>query len=333
MKKQILLSIIFLTSLSVYAQPQFSGIASRVGAFSRLGFGARGIGMGNSMTAVTKGELVSYYNPALSAFQENNSFQSSYTFLSLDRSLNFISFTRNFKMYGKPDSSGNRKLRSTAGISLGLINAGVSNIDKRDNQGIKTGDLSTTENQFFISVSNRFSSKFALGLAVKFYHYSLFDNVSSSALGIDLGFLYSINDQWNVAFVISDINSKYKFDTTPVLEQDGSNSENKFPLLKKIAVAYRNETIGILGSLELEISNADTKIIKAGAEYKVIEDFFVRAGLDQLNLNNSDFLPKPSAGFSYYKLLGDIKLGVSYAFMIEQYSSSDRHVIGVNINF
>jgi len=77
-----------------FSQPQFSSISSLPGSFSRLGFGARGLGMGNAMSAVIEGNLVSYYNPALAVFQESNSFQTSYSFLSLDRSLNFINFTK-----------------------------------------------------------------------------------------------------------------------------------------------------------------------------------------------------------------------------------------------
>ena len=56
--------------------------------------------MGNSIGAVNEGNLVSYYNPALSVFQNDNYFQTSYSFLSLDRSLNFLNFTKRFE-FGK----------------------------------------------------------------------------------------------------------------------------------------------------------------------------------------------------------------------------------------
>ena len=152
MKKLIL--ILFIAAAAVInAQPEFSDINSRVGAFSRLGFGARGIGMGNAMSAVTSGELVSYYNPALSSFQEGNSFQTSYSFLSLDRSLNFVNFTRQFKLgRKKSDNADEDKPRSIAGVSFGIINSGVSKIDGRDSQGNQTGELSTSENQFFLAL-------------------------------------------------------------------------------------------------------------------------------------------------------------------------------------
>lgn len=316
------------------AQPKFSKISSMPGAFSRIGFGARGISMGNAMSANIDGNLVSYYNPALIVYQEDNSFQTSYSFLSLDRSLNFLNFTKRFEFYSKKDSLiENPKPRATAGISVGIINAGVSKIDGRDNQGIKTGDLSTSENQFFLGLANKFSEKLSVGIAVKFYYYKLYEDINTNSVGFDVGALYRVNDQWNVSLMISDINSKYKWDTAPVYELQGSTTEDKFPVIKKIGASYHNQKIGLIVSSEFENSNAETNILRLGAEYNLIENLFVRGGIDQFNLSNGDFPPKPALGFSYFKEFGNITFGVDYAFMIEQYSPYDRHIIGLNVNF
>jgi len=331
--KIILLAVsIFFFSSYLIAQPKFTEINSKVGAFSRMGFGARGIGMGNAMSAVTTGNLVSYYNPALPPFQENNSFQSGYTFLSLDRSLNFLSFTRKFDFYSKVNSQ-DKEPRATAGISFGIINSGVSGIDGRDNNGLQTGELSTSENQVFLGVSNKFSKKLSLGIAVKFYYYKLYEEITTNGIGLDIGALYKVNDNWNVSLMISDLNSEYDWDTSPIYQQQGLTSMDKFPVLNKIGVSYYNPEIKILTAIEFENSNAGTNIIRFGAEYNIYENLFLRGGLDQFNLSNTEAGLKPSLGFSYSKTLGDWIVGVEYAFMIEQYSSSDRHIIGLNINF
>ncbi|HKB86580.1 MAG TPA: DUF5723 family protein [Ignavibacteriaceae bacterium] len=325
MKKYFLILIIFSFNVLLIAQPQFSRISSMPGAFTRMGFGARGIGMGNAMTAVTEGNLVSYYNPALSVFQEGNSFQTSYTFLSLDRSLNFLSFTRRFDLGGKKNRA--------AGISAGIINSGVSKIDGRDNQGLQTGELATSENQFFVGLGKRFSEHLAIGIEAKFYYYKLYESITSSGVGVDIGAIYKINDQWNTAISITDVNSAYKWDTSNLYGTDGTVSTNKFPILKRLAVSYFNSSLGLLASLEFENSNAETNIIRAGAEYNIYEGLYLRAGIDQFNLSNSDFLPKPAAGFSYSRSFDGISVGVDYAFMIEQYSPQDRHVVGINVIF
>jgi opacity protein-like surface antigen len=331
--KKNFISILIISS-SVFAQPQFSEMGASVGAFSRMGFGARGIGMGNAMTAVTSGELVSYYNPAATVFQEKNSVLTGYSFLSVDRNLNFLSFTRRFDFYSKKDSLvENPKPRNSAGFSIGVINAGVSKIDGRDNNGLPTGELSTSENQFFLAVANRFSEKFSIGITAKFYYYKLYEDITSTSLGVDIGALYKINEQFTIAVAVVDINSKYKWDTSPVYETDGVVTEDKFPNLRKIGVSYHNKALGLLAAIELENSSKETNILRAGVEYNIYDGLFLRGGIDQVNLNNKDWPVKPSLGFSFYKSFGNFIVGVDYAFAIEQYSTSDRHIVGLTFNF
>lgn len=302
------------------------------GSFSRMGFGARGMGMGNSVSAVTDGNLVSYYNPALSVFQEKNSVNASYSFLSLDRKLNFLSFTRKFELRSKKDSA-NAEPRGVAGISFGIINSGVGKIDGRDNQGLKTGELSTSENQFFLSFANRFSKKLALGLAVKFYYYKLYEKMTSNGLGFDIGALYSFNQNAKLSLMISDLNSKYKWDSKEARGEQGKGTEDKFPLLKKIGLSYKFNDPDLVASMEFENSNAETNILRFGAEYNIYDKLYLRGGLDKWNLSNKDFPPRPSFGFSYFKDFANTIIGIDYAFVVEPYSSFDQHILGVNFSF
>ncbi len=326
MKLKIFIMLITLSTI-INAQAKFSDISSYPGSFSRMGFGARGMGMSNALSSVYTGNLVSYYNPALSAFQSKNSAQVGYSFLSLDRSLNFASFTRNFEFSSKDTT---KKRTRSAGISVGVINAGVSKIDGRDNQGIATGDLSTSENQFFIGLANRFSEKFAVGIAVKLYYFHLYDNINSTTMGFDLGAIYIFNPNFSAAFVISDINSKYKWDTTDLYGQDGNNEENKFPVLKKLSVAYNFIEPKILTVVELENSNAKTNYLRFGAEYNLYENLFLRCGVDKINLNNSDVSAKPSIGFTYNYKFESWEFGFDYAYIYEPYSINNIHVVGLN---
>ncbi len=327
---------IALTILSVpaFAQLETSTIGSAPGAFSRLGFGARGMAMGNAMSSVITGEKTAYYNPALASFQEGNSFQTSYSFLSLDRSLNFLSFTRNFKMGVKQNPDGSyTKPRSVAGVSGGIINAGVSGIDARDNQGIIFDELSTSENQFFIAVSNKFSEHFAIGLRFNFYYYSLYEEVSASAVGLDLGLIYILNDNFSFSFVLQNLNSEYKWDTTPVYGQSGANTIEKFPTIKKLGATYYLKDPNLLVSVEWEGSNMGTNYIRLGAEYEVFENLFLRGGFDRWNLSNADEPMRPALGFSYARPFGSTVIGFDYAFVVEPYSDYASHIIGLNFNF
>jgi len=322
----------FLSSSFVFAQPVVSSISSKPGAFSRMGFGARGMGMGNAMSAVIDGSLVSYYNPAIAIFQKDNSFQASYSFLSLDRSLNFLNFTKRFS-FGPSFSSGDSSMPRGAGLSFGLINSGVSNIDGRDQDGNKTGNLSTSENQFFVSFSKGFSSKLAVGLSVKFYYYHLYSQISATGVGLDLGALYRLTDNFNLSLVFSDLNSAYKWDTSPIYQEQGTTTNDVFPVLEKIGVSYTNKQIGIIADVELENSNAQTDILRGGIEYNIYKGFYLRTGIDQFNLRNSDYPVNPSFGFSFFTQLGKIIVGIDYAYVIEPYSPLDRNIVGINIKF
>lgn len=323
-----------LLSITLFAQPKFSEMAVQPGAFSRMGYGARGIGFGNAMSSVIDGELVSYYNPAVAPFQNDNSFIAGYSFLSLDRSLNFLSYTRKFDFYSASDTARiNRKPRTTAGLSIGVLNSGVSDIDGRDNNGLSTGSLSTSENQFFMGLAATVSQKLSLGVNIKYYYYKLYEDINSDAIGFDIGALYRVNDQFNISLVITDINSKYEWNTTSIYEQEGLVTEDKFPTLRKIGVSYRNKEIGILGAIEFENSSAQTNIIRAGVEYNIYDEFYIRGGIDQFNIDNLDWPVVPSVGFSFYKAFDSLVVGVDYAFQYEQFSNDGRNIIGLNFNF
>lgn len=332
MLNKIFYIVLIFVATSLNAQTQFSEISTKVGAFSRMGFGARGMGMANALSSVKEGNISSYYNPANIVFQNDNLFQTGYSILSLDRSLNFISYTRKFEFGKKEDNEGNIRARSTAGVSIGLINSGVSNIDGRDGQGKQIGNFSTSENQFFISVANKFSDKLSIGINFKFYYYKLFENFSANGFGLDLGVLYSINPAMNISFVIVDLNSKYTWDSGKLYGTNGTTSVDKFPLLKKIGFSYKVQN-DLLTAIEFESSNANTNILRIGAEYKPIESLLFRAGIDKININNLEVPVRPSFGFSYFYIIKNYTIGFDYAFAYEPYSSSDQHIIGINFRF
>ena len=331
----VVLSFVLVAASVISAQSnQYDEISSRPGAFSRMGFGARGMGMGNAMSAVIHGDLVAYYNPALSVFQKDNSFQTSYSILSLDRKLNFVSFTRKFE-FGKKkkDQTSKRKTKSVAGISVGLINASVDNFQRRDNQGNVTGELSPFENQFFIGLANRFSEKLSIGFNAKFYYSKLYEEISTTTFGIDIGVLYLANENLSISAMVTDLISKYEWNTTPIYDQEGFSTDDPFPLLMKIGVSYKFDNPNLITSVEFEHSDAGTDYLRLGLEYNIFEGLFVRGGLDKFNISNTDAPSRPSLGFSYFHDFSTLLLGVNYAFVAEPYSSSDRHIIGVDINF
>lgn len=310
MKKFIKGLIILLIANSAFAQ-----LGGYPGSFTRMGFGARGISMGNAMTSVIQGDVTGFYNPAISAFQNEHLINLSYSFLSFDRSLNFISYTKNFRFTNQKSGG--------AGFTFSWINAGVSNIDGRDIDGFHTEDYSVYENQFMFAPSIKVSEKFAFGIGFKLYYSKLFEGVKSTSVGFDFGALYIVNDKVTVGASVKDIKSKYEWNTNGIYGQYGNTTTDKFPLLYTLGVSYNLPKNFGLVSLDFQSSDKKSNIIRMGVEVKPVKDFAFRGGFDRFDFSSSDKFGNASFmfGVGYQKALKSIILGIDYAFVMEPYSN------------
>lgn len=309
MRKLFIILIFIFISINCYAQ-----LGGLPGAFTRMGFGARGISMGNALSSVITGDLVGYYNPALSLFQEDHLITLSYSFLSFDRTLNFLSYTKNFKLP--------KQTSGEAGVTFAIINAGVSDIDGRDIDGFHTEYYSVYDYQFLFAPSIRVSEKVALGIGFKFYYSKLFEEVTSTSLGFDVGALIKVNDKINVGLTVKDIKSENEWNTTNIYKQYGNTTKEKFPLLYTLGVSYLlPKNLGV-ASLEYEGSNQKSHILKAGIEYSPFAGINLRAGFDRFDFKSDDKFgnSKIMFGIGYQKSLSNYIAGLDYSFVMEPYS-------------
>jgi hypothetical protein len=304
--------IIIFFAISSVSYAQLGGLP---GSFTRMGFGSRGIAMGNAMTAVTTGDIVGYYNPAVSPFQDEHLINLSYSFLSFDRTLNFVSYTKNFKIPNQPEGG--------AGVTFSWINEGVSNIDGRDADGFKIGDYSVSENQFLFAPAIRVSEKVSLGVGFKFYYSKLFTSVTSTSLGFDAGAIYIVNDKINVGFAARDIASKYQWNTNDIYGQNGTQTTDRFPTLYDFGVSYLLPKNFGLAAIGYEASNQRSNIIRMGAEVTPVKNFSFRAGFDRFDFNSNDKFGNAEVmfGLGYQKAFLTFIVGIDYSFVMEPYSN------------
>jgi len=313
----LLMSVLVLGLSGVHsAVAQIGGLP---GAFSRLGFGARGIGMGNVMTSITGGEVSAYYNPALLPWTDRRSATATFGILAFDRSLNFLN-------YSQP-------LPPNAGISAGIINAGVSDIDGRDGDGEQTGSLRTSENQFFLAFGVRLKQGFSLGINIKLYYYHLYTDVTSATVGVDFGLAYPVSPQLTLAASVRDVGSKYKWDTSKLYGQSGQSSEDRFPQLYILAASYAlPDSIGIVAG-EVEFSSAKSALARVGAEVPIIPEVTVRAGIDRIDLRENGNGVKPSVGFTLKKQIDSWTPALTYAYIFEPFATSGINLISLSVMF
>ncbi len=314
------ISFLIIVSFSA-AEAQLAGMP---GAFARMGSGARGMGMGNAMTAVVDGPVTNYYNPAVTPFLSGRTASASFGILSFDRSLNSLSFAL--------------PLKPTAGFAASILNSGVGKIDGRDNDGFKTDMYSTSENQFAFSFGNKMSKKVALGLALKIYYYHLFDNISAQGFGFDLGGIVHLTSALTFGIALQDVGVQYTWDSSPLYGQEGSNFKESFPSLRKIGLAYAfGDSLGII-SAEFENNSTGTNIIRLGGEINLIEQFSLRAGLDQVNLpqkgeNSFGDKTAPAFGFSLREEFDGWHPTLDYAYIIESYGVTSFHMLTLSVGF
>lgn len=308
---------IFLTvTIVMTANAQNAGSA---GAFARLGYGARGMGMGNALTAVGYGDISTYYNPALSPYTQLRTASATFGILSLDRYLNFLNYTM--------------ALPPHAGFSVGIINSGVRNIDGRDNDGYHTEDYSTTENQAYLSFANSVDEHVSIGVTIKLYYSKLFDKLTSTTVGFDAGTYIQLTDELSLGAVIQDLNSKYKWDTKSLYSQNGKQTEDKFPNLRRVALAYKLPGNNGIIDAEFENSSEKTNILRIGVEYILTENFVVRGGADRFELGDNTTGVKPSFGFTAKNSFNGWTPAVTYAFVVEGYAPHGMHIITLSGTF
>lgn len=307
---------ILLITLFIPADIVANNNGAWAGSFSRMGFGPRGMGLGNAANAVWLGSMGSYYNPAAIAFTTTPTFEASMGLLSLDRSLNFAHFTTS--------------IPPAAGFSVSVINAGVSDIDGRNRDGLHTGYLSTSENQFSFAFGLQLQERFSAGLGIKIYYYSLYDNMSTTSVGLDLGVLYRLDRRITLAANVKDINSRYKWNSSEIYDQLGRTTEDAFPLLYQFGGAYLSDDETLLISITGEYSEAYNFILRGGVEAYMTEHIILRGGIDNLI---EDTVSKPSLGIGIRYPVGDWLPSFNYTLVFEPNAPSSFHVLSVGIEF
>jgi hypothetical protein len=310
----LLLSITFTMQSQLQSDNSFS---SMPGSAMRMGFGARGMAMGNSLSAVYDDGVTSYYNPALVPFQTEKNLTASYGILSLDRSLNCLTYTV--------------PLKPNAGLSISIINSGVASIDGRNSDGVQTGTTSTSENAFMLSFGIRPKSNFSFGLTMKVYYSSLYQGVSSATTAFDAGIVYIPVQDVTCAVVVQDINGHYKWDSSSLYGEYGKSYIEDFPLRKRIAIAWSPSAWPALVTGEFEYIGSDP-MLRFGTEVFLVDAFALRAGIDQILLNG-EMPAKPSLGFLFHMNIFKKQMDFQYAYVFEPYSPSGIHILSIGLNF
>ena len=314
--------IIFLLLVSsILARGGDGGYA---GAFLRMGMGARARAMGDAFTAIPQGAVAAFYNPALLPHLKERQFNVSFSFMSLDRKLDYVGYAQSLQ----PKASDGEGKLMKAGFSLAWIHAGVDNIDGRDLSGNSIGELSNSEHAFYMSFAVNPVSIFSIGISGKVL-YNRFPKiaqedkaVSATGFGIDVGAFLTPMPNLMFGLVLRDNMSKYTWNTDKLWER-GTSTTYRFPKILRAAVAYRIPQEWLLVTAEVEDSEEQLRRFHLGAEVSFRQVGAIRLGLDDL---------MPTFGLGLYVDLFGREASVNYSFVAERYGPGFDHIFSWTFN-
>jgi len=243
----ICLSLSLFLTIPTQVQAQFGG---STGSFLKIGFGPRSLSMSNAVSSVPELSSNGFYNAALSAGTLNKDVEFGSSVMAFDRSLHTVSLAFH--------------LPPSAGLSLQFMNAGVSNIDGRSLSGYPTDKLST--NDYFIQTSFGVRAKpnFWIGTALKFILSNYHPDVpTSAAFGIDIGFLFKLNDKVNISLAVNNLLLSHQWNSSDYyggLEQ--SDQFNYFPTNYILGTSYRAMNNKMIISSDFVFSSFHSTIVQ-----------------------------------------------------------------------
>ncbi len=324
MKKYIIPGLlIILIAVELYARNGDGGYA---GAFLRMGMGARAKAMGDAFTAIPEGAVAGFYNPALLPHLQERQLVASYSFLPLDRNLDFVGFAMPLNPQPKENKRG-KPLK--AGIALGWVHAGTDKIYGANSNGQYTGDLSNSEHAFYLSFAIRPAEKLSIGISGKVLYNRMpglqtdDSALTSTGFGVDFGIYVTPRKNLMMGFVVRDNMSKYTWNTDKVFER-GTSTVYKFPKVTRTAIAYRIPGEWLLLTYEIESSDKQNPRYHYGMEISHKKIGALRFGLD-------DDMPTCGLGLKFNVF--HKTAFINYAFIMNTVAPGSDHIFSWAFNF
>ena len=324
--------------VAVLFVPVASGQAA---AFSRLGFGARGVAMGNALAADSSASP--YYNPALAPFADRQSLTASVGMLSLDRDLQFVQLATPLQR---------------AGLAVGLTHAVVSGIDGRNNDGYHTREYQTSEYAGFLAFGLRFGKRVTGGIGLQLFRSDLIDGLGAvNSVGVDLGLTVLVRENVRVAVVLDDLLARFSWDSSDLFSSGGKATTDNFPrrirlgasghfLEERLQAALEYEArfstvevitarAELLGDSPVQSFTAQdltlrSDLVRLGAGYSFTDYLVLNAGLDR-TVGGEGGAFRPAAGFTVAQPVGALSTHLGYTFAAEPFGMGSAHYLSLRL--
>lgn len=338
--KRLTLGVATLALLGIATE----SLAQSAGTVARMGFGARGIGLGNGLIADVSGHSSAYYNPALAPFTSRQNLEASVALMSFDRQMQFLQFST--------------PMRPSAGIAGGLIHATVTDIDGRDFNGYHTQEYSTSEYMLFLAFGTHVGERLSAGLGLQVFRADFSESLDAvNSIGVDLGLAFRASDRLHFGIVVDDLLARYSWDTSGLYGAGGRTTSDPFPSRLRVGASYvlprqdirllieyesrfagrdhRTRSVEIVGGEPVEAVSTEELVIhsgfvRGGLEWIPREAFAVRMGVDRVGQDGLAGA-RPSAGFMIEQSIGTLVARGEYSVVLEPYDAGPMQLVSLRI--
>ncbi len=282
-------------------------------AFLRSGVGAKAIGLGGAYVSIADDASGAFWNPAGLIYTQKRQVSETYRSLSLDRKENVLSYSQ----------------RSEQGAAFGFmwIYAGTANIQGRDINGRKTGEISDNRNAFYFSFAKDVDGKGAIGLNGKYLRHSLAGE-AGRGFGFDVGAMVKPTEDLSIGFVVRNINTELSWKISRGIGE--VSYQDEIPESLVVGASYRFFDERVLISFDVERSNGEVEV-RSGWELALNEFLRLRAGVGDIS---SDDIGESSQRFGIG--LGPIferQIDFQYVFITDQMDAGGSHVFSTALTF
>jgi len=265
-------------------------------SFLRDGIGSKEVAIGGANTASTEGVNSIYWNPAGLQNSDTFSFKlgSMYSIETEDRHHAFLGLSMKTDEYGS--------------FGAGLINYGIANIDLFDETGYSKGLTSDSEYIVALSYANKINYQIKYGTTLKAHYHDL---VGYKGLGYscDFGIIFQpiLDKELYFGLMLQNLFGEIFWE----------NAKDDILSIYKIgmSVSLFEEIVKFNFDIIKEENN-ESIITKGGVEFKIMQYFFLRGGLDEK-------YPTLGLGIKYEPYQ------VDYAYVYNKYDLGDIHQISL----
>ena len=238
------------------------------GSGFRYGSNAREFSLAGALIADKTPGFYAFSNPALLQFTRSNQVGVSFQNMSLDRSIKSFSFAK--------------RLPPNAGVGLALLQSGTDNIQGKNSMNQDTELFSSSEIEGIISFGVGLGSKFALGINIKAFFTTIYEDYKGNGISGDIGFIYKFNRHLFIGGIIKNLNASYNWKV--IIGEDERSYEENFPLEYSMGLAYSGiKGVSLFIQEDIMVTpNDDVNYrIRIGSEYKLKNQIKLRGGLKQ----------------------------------------------------